>query len=186
VPKLYTKRGDKGETGLLYGGRVQKTDIRVEAYGTVDEAVSVLGLARALCADPRVKEVVLEVQRVLFTVAAELATLPSHYNTFKKHFQPVEGTLTSNVEQIIDELARETELPPMFVIPGASAGSAALDVARTVLRRAERIAVQLQEKGALVNDENLRYLNRVSDLLFLLARYEDRGIDIDRLTGQRS
>jgi len=186
VPKLYTKRGDTGETGLLYGGRVKKTDIRVEAYGTVDEAVSALGLARALCTTPRVKEVVLEVQRALFTVAAELATLPSHYDTFKKHFRPVGDTLTTNVEQTIDELAKATELPPVFVIPGASAGSAALDVARTVLRRAERVAVQIKEQGALTNDETLRYLNRVSDLLFLLARYEDRSIDIDRLTGQRS
>ena len=184
MPKLYTKYGDRGETGLLYGGRVPKTDSRVEAYGTVDEAVAALGLARALATSPRVKEITLEVQRSLFTVAAELATSPSHYETFKTHFRPTTPEMTAEIEQTIDALAEEVQLPRSFVIPGASAASAALDIARSTLRRAERRVAGMKEEGLLANEEDLRYLNRVADLLFLLARYEDRALPPELLTGQ--
>ena len=182
--RIYTKGGDSGETGLLYGGRVSKTDPRCEAYGTTDEAVSLLGLARALAQDPRVREVVKQVQRELFTVGAELATDAAEYAKLEKHFSVVTAEMTERVEETLDELSAQIELPRSFIIPGASAASAALDVARTVLRRAERRTVALHEQGLLQNPELLRYLNRVADLAFILARYEDRRLPFDRLTAE--
>ena len=182
MPKIYTKRGDSGETGLLYGGRVPKTDPRCEAYGTTDEAVSALGLARALSDDPRVKEIVTQVQRELFTVGAELATAPEQYGTMQRHFSIVSAPMVERLEQLIDELEAQVQLPRSFIVPGASAASAALDLARTILRRAERRTVALKEAGLLTNDEILRYLNRLADLLFMLARYQDRDMPLETLT----
>ena len=180
--KIYTKRGDLGETGLLYGGRVSKTDPRCEAYGTIDEAVSALGLARSLSANPRVKEAIRQLQRELFTVGAELATAADEYETLKRHFAIVTPEMVEWMENLLDNMEEEVKLPRAFIIPGASAASSAIDVARSTLRRAERRTVALKEAGLLVNDEVLRYLNRAADLLFMLARYEDRGIPQERLT----
>ena len=181
--KIYTKRGDSGETGLLYGGRVSKTDPRCEAYGTTDEAISALGLARALSSSPKVKEIIMQVQRELFTVGAELATDPGEYATMRRHFDGTSPDMVQRLEQIIDELEEEVQIPRSFIIPGASGASSALDLARTILRRAERRAVGLKETGLLVNEELLRYINRLADLLFMLARYEDRGMPLEKLTG---
>ena len=186
MPKIYTRYGDQGETGLLYGGRVSKADPRCEAYGTTDEAISTLGLARALSSDQRVREIILEVQRELFTVGGELATAPDHYQTFLKHFQPNTPEMVTRLEQLIDQLNGELSLPRSFIIPGASPASAALDVARSTLRRAERRVVDLKERGLLGNDEVLRYLNRLADLVFILARYQDRDLPVEALTGDRS
>ena len=174
--KIYTKQGDEGETGLLYGGRVSKTDPRTEAYGTVDEAVSTLGMARALSHYPRVREIVERLQRALFTVGAELATDLAEYDKLRKHFSVVTPEMTAALERDIDELDAVVKLPRGFVIPGGSPASAALDVARTTLRRAERRVVALHGAGLVTNPEVLRYLNRASDLTFMLARYEDRDI----------
>ncbi|MBI4234237.1 MAG: cob(I)yrinic acid a,c-diamide adenosyltransferase [Chloroflexi bacterium] len=185
MPKLYTRTGDKGETGLLYGGRVPKTDARVEAYGCLDEAISCMGLARALARSPRVQEILKDVQRECFVVGAELATDPRHYDKFQAHFKPVTSEMTARLERLIDSMEAEVKLPRAFIIPGASQGSAALDVARTVLRRAERRAVGLKEQGLLTNEEVLRYLNRLADLLFMLARYEDRDLPLELVTGAR-
>ncbi len=181
--RIYTRRGDTGETGLLYGGRVSKNDPRCEAYGTVDEAVSALGLARALCTDPWVKEVVKQIQKELFMVGAELATDPSQYTTMQRHFPVVLSSMVDALERIIDELQGGMEISRSFIIPGASAGSGALDLARAILRRAERRAVGLHEARLLVNPELLRYLNRLSTLLFVLARYEDRDLPTEELSG---
>ncbi len=182
--KLYTRTGDKGTTGLLYGGRVPKSDLRTEAYGTVDEAVAVLGLARSLSQDARVKKIVRQVQLELFTVGAELATDPAFQEKFLEHFKPVTPAMVKRLETLTDELGAKLKLPPAFIIPGASQASAALDVARTVVRRAERRAVELQRKRKLGNVEVVRYLNRLSSLLFALARYEDRKLPVDALTGE--
>ena len=173
--RIYTKQGDDGETGLLYGGRVSKADPRTEAYGTCDEAVSVLGLARALAREPRVRELTASLQRELFTVAAELATDPAEYAKLRHHFSVVTPEMTAGLERAIDELDAGVDLPAAFVLPGGSAASAALDVARATLRRAERRAVELAEQGKLRSPELLRYLNRASDLVFMLARFEDRA-----------
>ncbi|MBI4200492.1 MAG: cob(I)yrinic acid a,c-diamide adenosyltransferase [Chloroflexi bacterium] len=181
--KIYTRRGDEGETGLLYGGRVSKADPRCEACGSIDEAVSALGLARALAGDPKVKAVLKEVQRKLFTVGAELATDPSQYATMQRHFSVVSSPMVERLERWIDEMEAEVHLPRSFIVPGASAASSALDLARTILRRAERRVVTLKEAGLLVNPEVLRYVNRLSDLLFMLARYEDRSLPMETLSG---
>jgi cob(I)alamin adenosyltransferase len=183
--KLYTKTGDTGETGLLYGGRVSKADPRVEAYGTVDETVSAMGLARALCRDEKVRALLADLQRELFTVAAELATDAGGYDRFTTHFKPVTPEMTERLERALDDMMEEVALPPSFVIPGASPASAAMDVARTIARRAERRVVDLNNLGLLVNPEVLRYVNRLADLLFMLARYEDRALPPDILTGGR-
>ena len=176
---IVTKRGDGGETDLLYGGRVSKTDPRTEAGGAVDEAVSALGLARALSGEPLVRSVVDGLQRALFTVGAELATDREHHDKLAQHFKAVSAEMTQALEAHIETLAAEVELPPSFIVPGASPASAALDVARSVLRRAERRTVALQERKMLANPEVLRYLNRASDLVFLLARYEDRTLPVE-------
>ncbi len=186
VVRIYTRTGDSGETGLLYGGRVPKTDPRCEAYGTVDEAVSAMGLARALSQDPEVQRILKEAQRELFTVGAELATDQAHYDKFKRHFQPVTPEMVSRLEGILDELGEKVKLPRSFIIPGGSGASAAMDLARSILRRAERRAVALQQQGLLTNPEIIRYLNRLADLLFMLARYQDRELPLEKLTGDAS
>ena len=177
---IYTKYGDQGETGLLYGGRISKADPRAEAYGTIDEAVAALGLAKALVADTtrtntRVREAIDALQRALFTVGAELATAPEQRAKLLQHFAPVTPTMTAALEAQIDALSAEIELPRKFIIPGGSPASAALDLARTTLRRAERRAVALADAGLLDSPEVLRYLNRASDFLFMLARLADSG-----------
>ena len=181
APRLYTKTGDDGETGLLYGGRVSKADPRAEAYGAVDEAVSALGLARALAADSRVRETIELLQRSLFTAAAELATAPEHRDRLTSHFGAVTPEMTQRLEALIDELQAQTELPRAFVLPGDTPVSGALDLARAIVRRAERRAVALREAGLLHGTEVLRYLNRASDLLFILARHQDRHLPYNRV-----
>ena len=185
VKKIYTRRGDSGETGLLLGGRVAKTDPRVAACGVIDEANSALGLARSLTTNLRMKELTLELQRQLFIVGAEIATPAEHRGRLEEMFETVTAKMTARLEATMDELGKEVELPPAFIIPGASAASGAMDVARAVLRRAERESVALDQAGLLENAEVLRYLNRLADLLFVLARYEDRHLPPEVLTGVR-
>ncbi len=184
--KIYTKSGDEGETGLLFGGRVPKNHPRCEAYGAIDEAVSAMGLARALCGDIRVVEVLLRVQREMFTVGAELATDREQYHHLQQKYSVVTAEMVDDIEKLIDELQAEMEFPRAFIVPGASPGSGALDLARSLMRRAERRVVDLQRDGLLVSGEVLRYVNRVSDLLFVLARYEDRGTPFELAAGERA
>jgi cob(I)alamin adenosyltransferase len=172
---IVTKGGDRGETGLLYGGRVRKTDPRAEAFGAVDEAISALGLARALVRDPERHAVVLRIQSELFTVGAELATDVSQYSMLEKHFAVVTAEYTSRLEREINQLEANVPLPDAFVIPGGNHSAAALDVARAAIRRAERRIVGLDDQGRLYNPEVLRYVNRLSDLVFMLARAEEGG-----------
>ena len=170
---IYTKYGDQGETGLLYGGRISKADPRAEAYGAVDEAASALGLAKALTDNRRVRETIDALQRELFIVGAELATASEERDKLLKHFKAVSPDMTSALESTIDSLAAEVELPPEFIVPGGSPASAAMDIARSIIRRAERRVVSLSEGSLLDSPELLRYLNRASDMLFMLARYQD-------------
>jgi cob(I)alamin adenosyltransferase len=134
--RVYTKFGDKGETSLLYGGRVSKNNPHSEAYGITDEAVSAMGLARA--------------------------------------------------EIILDSLEQGVEMPTVFILPGGSPASAGIDMARCIIRTSERRVVALRETGLLTNDLIISYLNRLGDLLFVLARYEDRELPLERATGDRS
>ncbi len=182
---IVTKTGDRGQTGLLYGGRVSKTDLRTEAYGAVDETISALGLARALTRHDTRRSTILRVQRELFTVGAELATDASEYDTLRTHFLVVTEAMTQQLEDEIGRLEAVVPLADAFVIPGGTSAGAALDVARTVCRRAERRIVAVQEAGMLPNPEVLRYMNRLSDLLFMLARAEE-GKASTPVTGTRA
>ena len=172
--RIYTRRGDAGTTSLLFGGRVSKADARTEAYGMADQAVSAMGLARALCEDSRVQEVLLQTQREMFVVGAELATDPAQSGHLEKHHDRVTAEMVAALEGMIDEVDGRIDLPRAFIVPGGSAGSGALDLARSTVRSAERRVVQLNDAGELANPEVLRYLNRLSDLLFMLARLEDK------------
>ena len=184
--RVYTKFGDKGETSLLYGGRVSKNNPHTEAYGITDEAVSAMGLARAFTSDDRVQDTLRELQRDLFMIAAELATDPDKYELFQEHFAPVTEEMVENLETTIDSLEETFQMPNVFILPGGSPASAGIDMARCIIRTAERRVVALKEDGLLTNDLIINYLNRLGDLLFVLARYEDREIPIERATGQRS
>jgi len=170
MPRIYTKTGDDGTTGLLYGGRISKADPATEAYGTTDEAVAVLGLARALTEDPALADRLLSLQRQLFVVGADLATNPDERGKLQPGVSLVTDGDVDGLETWIDELVTAHPLPNAFVVPGANPVSACLDVARSVVRRAERRVVELREGGAEINDAVARYLNRLSDLLFVLAR----------------
>lgn len=183
--RIYTRSGDEGTTGLLFGGRVSKADPRCEAYGAADHAVSTMGLARALSQDEYVKSTLLQAQRDMFTVSAELATDLENHSQFTATFQAITEEHVVNMERLIDDFDEKVELPPKFIIPGASPVSSAIDMARTALRGAERQIVVLNEKGLLANPQVLRFVNRLGDLLFILARYEDRELPMDIVTGTR-
>ena len=184
--KIYTKYGDEGETSLLYGGRVSKNNPHTEAYGVVDEAVSTMGLARALSQDTRVKDILAELQLEMVTMAAELATDPAQYDTFIQHFKPVTPEMVAAIERLIDDLEGSIEMPNVFILPGGSPASSAIDMARSLIRTAERRAVSLREQGRLGNPEVLRYMNRLGDLFFVLARYQDRELPLEKVTGRRA
>lgn len=177
--KVYTRRGDDGTTGLLYGGRVEKDDLRTEAYGTVDEAVSALGLARAALGDAlgaaEWHDEVLARQRQLFVLGAQLATHLDHADRLADGVSRMTEEMVTGLEERIDELVERFPLPEAFVVPGASRAGAAIDLARTIVRRAERRVVVLQREGLLADDVPLRYLNRLSDELFVLARAVEEG-----------
>ena len=180
--KVYTKFGDSGETSLLYGGRISKNSPNTEAYGITDEAVSVMGLARAFTSDERVNDMLRQLQRELFTIAAELATDPGKYELFQQHFTPVTEEMVTSLETAIDSLEEEFTMPTVFILPGGSQASSAIDLARCVIRTAERRVVAMAQQDLLTNSLIMTYLNRLGDLLFVLARYEDRDIPIERAT----
>jgi len=173
--KTFNKKGDKGETSLLFNARVPKSDPHCEAYGTVDEAVAALGMARTASRKERVRQVLLAAQKDLFTLAGELAVPMEAYDQFVRKYPAITAGKVQELEDLIDELEKTVRIPDQFVIPGGSAASATIHLARAVVRRAERRAVELQERGQLPNEELLRYLNRLADLLFMLACYEDEG-----------
>jgi cob(I)alamin adenosyltransferase len=170
VVRIYTKTGDDGTTGLLYGGRISKADPAAEAYGTVDEGVAALGVARAALRDPAVAATILRLQRDLFVVGADLATNPEQRHKLADGVSLVTPAMVHALEALIDRSVEAHPLPNAFIVPGANPASAALDVARSTVRRAERRVVELEETGRTVNPEARRYLNRLSDLLFVMAR----------------
>ncbi len=176
--KLYTGVGDEGYTGLLGRDRVPKYNVRPEAYGTVDEASAALGIARATARDTRTADIILGVQRDLYNLMADLATLPEAAT------RPpwLHTRSTECLEGLIAEMEDEVELPPAFIVAGDSVAGANLELARTIVRRAERVVVRMLHEGELRNDEPVRYLNRLSSLLFLLARLEDRAAGVSSFT----
>jgi len=176
VARIYTKKGDDGTTSLWYGGRVAKSDARTEAYGSLDEAASVLGVARSLCKDGEHDELakdLLELQNGFFVAGAELATAAEAADRLEDGVSRVTEEMADGLDAKIDSYLDGVELAPQFTIPGGTTLSAQLDVARAVLRRAERRTVSLKESGELASDAILRFLNRSSDLLFAMARATD-------------
>jgi cob(I)alamin adenosyltransferase len=173
VVKIYTRKGDDGTTTLWYGGRVSKTDLRTEAYGTLDEATSALGVARAASNDGAISAQILRLQNELFVAGAELATAPEARDRLEAGVSRVTDEMVERLEQEIDSHMATVDLPPKFVIPGGTPLSAQLDLARSVLRRAERRIVALSDEGELTDSLLLRYVNRASDLLFAMARATD-------------
>ena len=171
---IATKTGDDGTTALMYGRRVSKTDPRVAAYGTVDELNAALGFVRATAGDPVVTNPVLSIQKELVILMGELAVAPEDRERYaaSPRFQFVEASMVDALTAIIDDLEKNQHITyEGWATPGATLGSAALDLARTVCRRAERMVVALGETGTPVNPEIVRYLNRLSDLCWLGARW---------------
>ena len=175
MPRIYTKTGDDGTTGLLFGGRVQKDDLRTEAYGASDEAVAALGLARADVTDAGLADLLLRLQRELFVVGAELATDRDAWPKLKAGSTLVTAEMVTALEELIDTYVERTGMPKEFVVPGETRASAAIDLARAIVRRCERRVVALTRGGLVPDGEALRYLNRLADLLFVLARHEEAG-----------
>ncbi len=169
--KVTTRTGDAGYTGLIGKERVPKWDPRPDTFGTLDEATSALGIARAVSTSEAVKTLILTLQREIYQVMAELALSPEAYA--ESQFKITEQHVV-DLEARTEELKRDTEIGNVFIIPGETLPSAALDLARTVVRRGERLAARLYHDGVIANAEILRYLNRLSDLLFVLARYEEQ------------
>jgi cob(I)alamin adenosyltransferase len=173
--KIYTRKGDDGTTGLWYGGRVAKNDPRTSAYGDVDEAISTIAVCRAqsIHSFPTMSSDLLELQRCMFIACAQLATASDSFGKLEPGVTLQTDEMVDALEERIDWYKEHVNLPPKFIIPGGTLLSAHLDVARTVVRRAERSVVSLHQSDPLPDDIVLRYLNRASDLLFVMARYAD-------------
>jgi cob(I)alamin adenosyltransferase len=168
--KIYTRNGDDGTTGLYFGGRVEKSSDPIEVNGAVDEAQATLGWARSLSeSGGRLNELLITVERDLWVLMAEVATSPDNRHKLTAEKSLVTSAMIARLESEIDGLSDEIEMPKEFVVPGENALSAALDVARTVIRRAERIAVGYPLEDSLV----IAYLNRLSDLAWTMARYAE-------------
>ena len=173
--KIYTKTGDKGETGLYGGERVAKDALRVSAYGTVDEANAAIGMARSSFTDVAINNVLAALQNALFGVGADLAT-PSD-SKYRANLSPIDERDVARLEALIDTYEAELEPLKAFILPGGDTGAAALHLARATVRRAERETVALARVEA-VNDQVIVYLNRLSDLLFVLARLMNKRMSV--------
>jgi cob(I)alamin adenosyltransferase len=168
---FYTSRGDDGTTNLLGEGRVAKYHARIEAVGTLDEASAALGLARAQCLDPRSSGILLEAQRDLYKLMAEVAATPEN----AEKFHAIDAGRVTWLEEQTDALSKLVEMPKEFILPGDSVAGAALSLARAIIRRAERRVVELFDAEELKNPDLQRYLNRLSSLCFVLELLENRA-----------
>ena len=176
MQKVYTGRGDDGSTSLIGGARVPKYDAQPEAYGTLDEASSALGLARAAATDAAVQAAILEMQRALYRLMTELATAEG-----KTPMATIMADDVARVEELTDEFTARVPVQRAFIVPGDTLSGATLDVARTTVRRGERLVARLIHERQIADAPALAFLNRLSSLLFILGRYEDT-----RQTGQAS
>ena len=182
-----TKKGDDGTTGLLFGGdRIPKDDLRTEAYGSIDETVAALGLARAELVVKRqldalppalaeLEPIVLRIQRELFAVGAELAANPAAWERLQEGTTRVSAAMVAGIETLLADYEARIDVPNEFVVPGETRTSAALELARTIVRRAERRAVTLDRAGLVPGPNLLPYLNRLADLLWVLARAAEQA-----------
>jgi cob(I)alamin adenosyltransferase len=168
---FYTSKGDDGMTNLLGEGRVTKYHARIEAVGTLDESTAALGLARAQCLDPHSSGILLEAQRDLYKLMAEVASTPENAEMF--HF--IDSSRVKWLEEQTDMLSSLVEMPKEFILPGDSLAGAALSLARAIVRRAERRVVELYDTEEVVNPDLQRYLNRLSSLCFVLELLENKA-----------
>ncbi len=187
VSAIATRRGDDGTTGLLFGGdRIPKDDLRTEAYGTLDEAVAALGLARAELEVKRQLDVlppaldeiatlILRIQRELFVAGAELAANPTAWDRLREGSTKVSAVMVAGIDAVLADYEARISLPAEFVVPGETRTSAALELARTIVRRAERRAVTLERADLVPGANLLPYLNRLADLLWVLARAAEQA-----------
>jgi cob(I)alamin adenosyltransferase len=175
VVKIYTKKGDDGTTSLWYGGRIPKHHGRTDAYGTLDEACSQLGVARALCGpdEAELAADILRLQDDIFVAGAELATAPEAAGRLEDGVSRATEEMVGELEELIDRYMARVELPPKFVIPGGNQLSAQLDVARTTVRRAERRISELNEEGEIASETVIHFVNRASDAVYAMARFAD-------------
>ena len=178
MPRYYTRSGDDGTTGLLGSERVPKHHPRPEAYGAIDEASAALGVARSGARSKETASVLLEVQRDLYHLMAEVAAPREAAARFRR----IDPERVAWLEGRVEAFGARIEMPKEFVVPGDSPSAAALDLARTVVRRAEREVSRLQHEGELENPHLLRYLNRLSSLCFILELWEARQSGVDRPT----
>jgi cob(I)alamin adenosyltransferase len=169
MPTYFTRKGDDGTTGLLGDERVPKFHLRPATYGTLDEASAALGFARALALSGTTRELILEVQRDLYKIMAEVAAIPEE----AARFRSIDADRITWLESQIELIGDQVEMPTGFVLSGDSKGGAALDLARTIIRRGERLIVQLEHEHGLDNAHLLPYLNRLSSLCFLLVIWEN-------------
>ena len=166
----FSKKGDRGFTSLLGGQRIPKSGPRPEAYGTLDEASSALGIARASATRPKTKEILISIQKDLIVLGAELATAAED---LEKYPHQINTDHVDRLERVIEDLQKDLAVGKEFIFPGETVASAAIDLGRTIVRRAERKAVRLLQEKIIINVEVLRFLNRLADVLFILARYEE-------------
>jgi cob(I)alamin adenosyltransferase len=176
--KWYTATGDDGYTGVLGRERVPKYADRPQVYGTVDEVSAVLGLARAQVRDENIRTIILAIQRDLYKMMADLATLPEAAT------RPpwLAADRLAWLEHVTDQLGAQVEMPQAFIVPGDSIGGATLELGRTVVRRAERLVAKLTHDGETRDDIPLKYLNRLSSLLFVMARVADQAEGVTKFT----
>ncbi len=170
--KIYTKSGDKGFTGLIGGKRVSKSHIRIEAYGSIDELNSVIGICRSFSSDSNIQKELERIQNQLFIIGSELAT-PEERLMQKFGLDKIDKASVQYLEDLIDKLALELSELKNFILPGGSKSAAYFHLARTVCRRAERAVIRLK-KYVEIRDEIVIYLNRLSDLFFVISRYENK------------
>jgi cob(I)alamin adenosyltransferase len=181
--RIYTKTGDDGTTGLLFGGRAGKDSPAIQINGVVDEAQAVMGVARAETDEgSELDQLLTELERDLYVLMAEVATPPDSRAKLMPGRNLVTAAMVDALEQHIDQLLERVEMPTDFVVPGANRASAALDLARTVVRRAERLAVSSPVEGSLLT----RYLNRLSDLLWAMARFAEGNEHLLARSSRRS
>jgi len=176
MPEFFTREGDDGYTGLLGEGRVPKHHEKPETYGTVDEVSSALGLARALARSAETQQVIKAVQRDLYGMMAELAATQDNAAAFRS----IGGERVAWLEERTEAFGQRVALPAEFVLSGDSIAGAALDLARTIVRRAERRVARLYHSGEIENQEILRYLNRLSSLCFVLSLWESSQAGVER------
>ncbi|CAN5355268.1 cob(I)yrinic acid a,c-diamide adenosyltransferase [soil metagenome] len=180
--KIYTKTGDAGKTSLIGGTKIPKSDLRIESYGTVDELNSYLGLVSDVSNDDQIKQFIKMVQDRLFTIGSSLACDPE-----KEPKMKIPDLLETDVEQLEKEIDRMNEVLPemkFFILPGGHATVSTIHIARCVCRRAERCCVRMQENNEFVDALVIKYLNRLSDYLFVLARYIGQVLNVEEVAWQ--